>query len=386
MKTALILSIVAGAIQGQSVTNAPNFSMKYRTMVTSSGDTVYNFTVTNPPKNPLSWVTLGANSDGAWDFSIGDANEGHILPGLVGSSPSGWIFDSTYVDEEPVVLAEWKSKNHVAPIPPGGSLSGFRILIPKGLNTNISKCSYTLTDDNFLHFSGRVRPDSALPAGQFVVVPSVSGNGKVQMSQTQASYSTGSTVVLTPIAAPGWKFVGWSGDTSTTTPSLSLTVTKNRFPTAQFQAVDVPVDKFVLEVTSSDKTPIDVKYLRPKIVIKNSGTKPVSVGAIQFFYTPTTGKQSVAETWYAPKCKGALTKVGQKDAYVLSCKGLVLKPGESYPDASGAGATFGIHNQDWSPRNRALDWSAAGMGALFSSNSRIVVTDSTGTVLTGTAP
>ncbi|QQS05741.1 MAG: hypothetical protein IPK50_02360 [Fibrobacterota bacterium] len=360
--------------------------MRYRTTTNLNGDTLYNFTAQNGSSHPLSWITLGAKSDGQWNFSIGDSIYGHNIPGLVGAAPSGWNFDSAYVDEEPVVLAEWKSKNHIAPIPPGGNLSGFRIVIPRGAKTNISNAYFTFTDDEFLRFSGQVRPEPPLPTGQFVVTPSVSGSGKVQVNPSQASYPLGSSVVLTPVASAGWKFTGWAGDTTALPPSLSLTVTKNRFPTALFQEVATPVDKPVLEVTSSDKTPTDSKYLRPKIVIKNSGTKPVAVGTVQFFFTPTPGKQSVAETWYSPKCKGALSKVNQKDAYVLACKGVVLKPGESYPDASGEGATFGIHNADWSPRNRALDWSAAGMGALFAPNSRIIVTDSTGAILAGTAP
>ncbi|HOX50090.1 MAG TPA: hypothetical protein PKY05_01285 [Fibrobacteria bacterium] len=378
--------LMVTSLLAQAPSANAEFSMRYRAAPTPNGDTIYNFTIQNGSSHPLSWITLGANSEGRWNFSIGDSVYGHTLPGLVGASPFGWSFDSTYVDEEPVVLAEWKTKNHAAPIPPGGSQSGFGILIPKGLKTNIANAYFTFTDDEFLHFSGQVRPEPPLPTGQFVVSPSVSGSGKVQVSPSQTSYPNGSSVVLTPVASVGWKFVGWAGDTTSTTPSLSLTVTKNRFPTAMFQEVATPVDKPVLEVSTSDKTPTDTKYLRPKIVIKNAGTKSVSIGSVRFFYTPTTGKQSVAETWYAPKCEGGLSKVNQKDAYVLACKGVVLKPGESYPDASGEGATFGIHNADWSPRDRALDWSAAGMGAIFSPNPRVVVTDSTGTPLTGTAP
>ena len=45
---------------------------------------------------------------------------------------------------------------------------------------------------------------------------------------SQATYNHGTTVRLTPVPAPGYRFAGWTGDTTGVTSPLDVVVTSNR--------------------------------------------------------------------------------------------------------------------------------------------------------------
>ncbi len=60
------------------------------------------------------------------------------------------------------------------------------------------------------------------------------GNGTVSKSPNQGLYPHGTVVTLTATPATGWHFVRWSGDTTTTTNPLALTMTSNHSLTATF--------------------------------------------------------------------------------------------------------------------------------------------------------
>lgn len=390
MKILQFLTIAATTIFGQTNNSGTDFSLKYRVSVSSFGDTVYNFTAKNSGKGSLSWIDFGIDllegrTDSGTDFSVVDSVTAQVLPGVSFSAPAGWTTNVSYVDEEPVGILEWMSKGGVAAIPPGGSLSGFRVTIPKGMKTNISRCFFTFISDNNIRHVSTVKPDVPLPPSTFVVVPSVSGSGKVSLVPDQPTYTLNSSVTLTPTPAAGYTFAGWSGDTTATSSTLSLKVNRNRFPTANFR-LGTSVPKCSLTVTARDETPTDKTCSRLRVIVKNSGKVPASLGSFQFFYSPTAGKTSALETWYVPNCTGSLTKINQKDAISYKCKGVVLQPGASYPDVSGNGANFGLHNTDWTARNKALDWSWTGLSGTFSVTTKIVVQDSTGANIYGSAP
>ena len=86
----------------------------------------------------------------------------------------------------------------------------------------------------------------------FVVAPvtytlatAVVGSGSIARSPNQATYVTGTSVTLTATSAAGFAFSGWSGDATSTTNPLSVSMTANKSITATFTALP----QFTLAIT-----------------------------------------------------------------------------------------------------------------------------------------
>ena len=62
-------------------------------------------------------------------------------------------------------------------------------------------------------------------------------NGGVLSPQGPRTYSMGTDVVITPVPAPGYKFLRWSGDCSGETASCTLNMTQDRTVTAEFSRI-----------------------------------------------------------------------------------------------------------------------------------------------------
>ena len=75
--------------------------------------------------------------------------------------------------------------------------------------------------------------DSGFYTAQIHIV----GSGAVTNSSNQSSNFYGSVVTFTALPSPGWTFAGWSGDASGTSNPLSVTMTTNKFLTANFAIV-----------------------------------------------------------------------------------------------------------------------------------------------------
>ncbi|HVP15072.1 MAG TPA: Ser-Thr-rich GPI-anchored membrane family protein [Terriglobales bacterium] len=82
---------------------------------------------------------------------------------------------------------------------------------------------------------------ASFAADQYAISVTTVGGGTVSKSPDQASYAYGTNVELAALPGTGWAFSGWSGDTSGTADSLSLTVTQSRNLTATFLDVAPPV-------------------------------------------------------------------------------------------------------------------------------------------------
>ena len=63
------------------------------------------------------------------------------------------------------------------------------------------------------------------------------GSGSVAKAPDQATYHDGDTVELTPTAAAGWTFSGWSGDLSGSDDPATVTVHGDMTITATFDGV-----------------------------------------------------------------------------------------------------------------------------------------------------
>jgi uncharacterized repeat protein (TIGR02543 family) len=62
----------------------------------------------------------------------------------------------------------------------------------------------------------------------------VVGSGTASYSPVQNQYQPNSTVILTATANPGWTFVGWSGDLTSTAPQTSILINETKDVTATF--------------------------------------------------------------------------------------------------------------------------------------------------------
>lgn len=77
-------------------------------------------------------------------------------------------------------------------------------------------------------------------------------NGTVAKAPTQATYSHGSSVVLTPTPAAGYIFSSWSGDATGTANPLTVKMTGNKNITANFTAI--PANTYTLIVNATNGT------------------------------------------------------------------------------------------------------------------------------------
>ena len=106
--------------------------------------------------------------------------------------------------------------------------AGFNAGLPQGVITDIAnkvRIHNTIIDMGAHEFGAAAYVPAALTIN-------VIGNGSVTPNDTV--YNTGEVATLTATPDAGWQFDGWSGDTTTTTNPLQLTMDSNTTVTAQF--------------------------------------------------------------------------------------------------------------------------------------------------------
>jgi len=69
---------------------------------------------------------------------------------------------------------------------------------------------------------------------QYALTVSTVGSGSVTKSPNQATYASGTVVILTAAAAPGWSFSGWSGDVVSSVNPVQVTMDGPKSVTATF--------------------------------------------------------------------------------------------------------------------------------------------------------
>jgi hypothetical protein len=102
---------------------------------------------------------------------------------------------------------------------------------------------------NFFGWSGDITSNSAsvvvpvdanktitatFAQNEYSLIVTKEGQGTVTVNPDQGSYHYGDTVNLAAQAAPGWKFIGWSGDLTVTDSSTSITIDGNKSVKALF--------------------------------------------------------------------------------------------------------------------------------------------------------
>jgi uncharacterized repeat protein (TIGR02543 family) len=84
-----------------------------------------------------------------------------------------------------------------------------------------------------------------IPIPRFTLTVTTVGSGTVT-GNTQSDYLRGTPLNLTATPAPGWEFVGWSGDASGTSSNITVVMDRNKTVTAQFS----PIPRFTLTVAT----------------------------------------------------------------------------------------------------------------------------------------
>lgn len=90
-----------------------------------------------------------------------------------------------------------------------------------------------------------------VPPVQYTLTVNTAGNGTVDVSPAQATYSAGQIVTLTAFPAAGWQFAGWSGAAGGAENPKQVTITGNTVVTATFTPIPEPTFKLFVPVQGS---------------------------------------------------------------------------------------------------------------------------------------
>lgn len=87
---------------------------------------------------------------------------------------------------------------------------------------------------------------------------------------------------------------------------------------------------------------------KPRIVIKNTGTRPVHGFSFRYYINSENGNAPIVDNYYTPGAQISVEYFGRGSYAVLyEVPGVTLYPGDSYPDESGC--VVGIHYPQWEP-------------------------------------
>ena len=225
--------------------------------------------------NGTSWTTIGSFVEAIAASSAG------IFVGNAGPSPAYTAqFDYVFETGSPVSPEDGGGTAHAVDITVTGDGSVTRspnlATYPEG-----SSVTLTATPDagaSFIGWTGDVTStDSSVTVtvnaamnitAAFTNVPpsypvdvSVVGDGGVTAAPDQATYTAGSSVTLTATPDAGASFIGWSGDVTSTNPSVTVTVNAAMNITASFTNTPPPTqfvsDDFDAAVLGSEWTVLD---------------------------------------------------------------------------------------------------------------------------------
>ena len=90
--------------------------------------------------------------------------------------------------------------------------------------------SHTAIVDYFFNTASPIDPEDS----RYAIDLAIEGSGTVTADPDRAGYYCGQEVTLTATPAPGWVFLGWTGDASGTNPVRRITVVRDMAVTARF--------------------------------------------------------------------------------------------------------------------------------------------------------
>jgi hypothetical protein len=138
----------------------------------------------------------------------------------------------------------------------------------------------------------------------------------------------------------------------------------------------------VVEVLARDESPTDQVHFRPRIVVRNLRTAPLSGYRLHVQVRSERGRVVVADTWW-PAPLSTTLRPGQEGLYTwrLDRPGVVLAAGQR--DFDGVGAAVGFHHDDWSSWSRTNDpvWGESWKTGAWIPGTTVAVTSLSGRLL-----
>lgn len=151
----------------------------------------------------------------------------------------------------------------------------------------------------------------AIPTYAITLLANPTGAGTITTVPSGTSFIEGTRVRLTPAPAPGYHFIGWSGDLTGSAIPDSVTMTQNRSVTAQFE-----LDRFSLKVSRHPGLPSGclvtpsaaqtVNYGAPTPITASAGCQIsvascAPIGTVYSYYTfshwaAVTGSATIADS------------------------------------------------------------------------------------------
>lgn len=163
-------------------------------------------------------------------------------------------------------------------------------------------------------------------------------NGSVTKNPLQATYNSGTSVVLTATPDPGYSFTSWSGDATGTTTPLTVIMDANKTIAANFTA-NPPIGPGVVDLGGaadfSALTKSGVSTTGVTIINGNIGVSPAAATAItgfglimdssgQFSKTPLVTGNVYASDYAAPTPAKMTTAVNDMQTAYTTANGLTV--------------------------------------------------------------
>jgi uncharacterized repeat protein (TIGR02543 family) len=188
----------------------------------------------------------------------------------------------------------------------------------------------------------------------YTLTVNVVGTGTIVRSPDQPTYNHGTSVTLTAGAPTGWHFVGWTGDTTTTNPTLVIVVNSNKNLTATFAINTYTLNLTTVGNGSVSKNPDQASYVH--------GTSVTVTASAQagYHFTGWSGDTSTTTSplTFVMTSNRNLTATFDPDLYTLSVTVVGAGAVAKNPDQAGyvAGAVVqltatpavGSHFMGWS--------------------------------------
>lgn len=107
------------------------------------------------------------------------------------------------------------------------------------------------------------------PPAQYTLSTSISPSGAGSISPSSGSYESGTQVTLYANAYSGYKFDHWGGDASGSSPTITITMDKNKSVVAYFTTVETPPSPELTWFSPGNYTQIGVR-VAPKVPVGNT--------------------------------------------------------------------------------------------------------------------
>jgi uncharacterized repeat protein (TIGR02543 family) len=166
--------------------------------------------------------------------------------------------------------------------------------------------------------------------------------GSVSRNPNLASYDSGTTVILTATANPGFTFTSWAGDATGTTNPLSVVMNSNKNIIANFTAVPSPVNLGTIANFGAFGGNAGITNQGINTVINNGGIGTTAASTLITGFHDMTGDKYTETPLNIGDVKGRI--------YTAAPPPVIFAPGGPY---GGNAATFAIAQQGLADANAA---------------------------------